>query len=88
VVDRDAVLGTVAASNGGVKLLLQVPFGVVIFRKDDDAGVMPHRPGLSQGGTHVLAHPGEELTDSRIGASTGRLSNLGHSVEQVLFAGK
>ena len=88
VVDRDAVLRTVAAGNGRPQLSGQVAFGVGIFRKDDHSSVLPRGPALAQGRAQVLADPGEEATDACIWQVTARLRHLGHGVEKVLFARK
>ena len=88
VIDCDPLRSPVAPGHGGVELLLQVPLCVVIFGKDEDAGVVPRRPRLAQGGAHVLAHPVEEGADPRIGQPTAGLGDRRHGVEQILLMGE
>ena len=74
---------------------MQVAFRVVVLGEEEHSRIGPcgrrgrsRGAGFRQAGAHVLANPLEQLADAGVRQAASRLGDLGHFVQQLLFAGE
>ena len=85
VIDLDPLIGAIRPLDGGFELLPQVSLGVVVFRKNDDASVIPTRAGLAEIRTHLPANPLDELSYPPIRPAAGIAGDSRHLLKQDLL---
>ena len=86
--DCDALLCSIGAEVCGRELLLKVPLGIVVFREEDDADVVPLGAWRGESRAHVLLDPLDQLHDLASGNARLDFGQFSHLLQESLLLGK